>query len=145
LIFLRVPASLVYRDVVSRVALGACKLAAAMHPEEGIEADFGEAVVSAVGEAFNNAVLHAYRERPPGDVSLEIEILTDGVSVRLRDAGAPFDPSAVKSPDLDEMPESGMGLHIIRSCMDEVTYVAGPPNELRLVRHFSRNARAPSG
>ena len=44
------------------------------------------------------------------------------------------------SPDLDALPESGMGIYIIKSFMDEVTYRSsdrpGAPNVLSMTKHF---------
>jgi serine/threonine-protein kinase RsbW len=115
-ISLQVPALLTYRDVAMRVVSAACKIFAAdskrLEPRE-----FQEQVVSAVGEAFNNTVLHAYRGRSDGRVTIEVE---------------PNGDAAVPIPELEELPESGMGLFIIRSFMDEVVYRSGPPNVLSL-------------
>jgi anti-sigma regulatory factor (Ser/Thr protein kinase) len=72
-IFLRVPAVLAYRDLVTRAVETVCKIATA---RDGSRLPLGDEVVvevvSAVGEAFNNAVLHAYQGTGRGEVSLEI-------------------------------------------------------------------------
>lgn len=44
-------------------------------------------------------------------------------------------PSRPPGSGWNSLPENGMGLFIIRSFMDEVTYTAGPPNVLRLKKH----------
>jgi serine/threonine-protein kinase RsbW len=92
-------------------------------------------VVSALGEAFNNIALHAYRVGPAGPVQLSIEVFEDEIVFELEDHGCSHDPSAVRPPDLSALPESGMGLYIIRECMDSVEYVAGsPPDRPNLLR-----------
>lgn len=91
-------------------------------------------LVSAVGEAFNNVVLHGYRGLAPGDLSIVTEFDTKRIVVELLDNGASFDPAAVAVPDLGGLPESGLGLYIIRSFADEVQYSPGPPNVLRLIK-----------
>ena len=92
-------------------------------------ADFDEKVLSAVGEAFNNVALHGYGESSHGEAKLEFEIQHDKITIRLFDTGKGFDPSAEGEPDLESLPESHMGLVIIRDCMDEVSYSRGkPPN-----------------
>jgi serine/threonine-protein kinase RsbW len=56
------------------------------------------------------------------------------------DTGSDFDPSREAMPDLSMLPESHMGLYIMRSFMDEVTYSAGKPptrpNVLTLTKRY---------
>ena len=131
MISLQVPALLLYRDVAMRVVSASCKIIAASiktaEPQR-----FQEELVSALGEAFNNTVIHAYRGREDGRVTIEIDPRPDLLEVRIIDEGTSFDLSAVPTPELDELPESGMGLFIMRSFMDDVAYRSGPPNILYL-------------
>jgi serine/threonine-protein kinase RsbW len=100
--------------------------------------DFDSKVVSAVSEAFNNIAIHGYRDRPTGEVELEIEIHAERITLRMSDTGECFDLSRVPEPDLAGLPESRMGLYIVRSFMDEVSYEpgdgAGAPNVLTLTK-----------
>jgi serine/threonine-protein kinase RsbW len=131
-ILLRVPGTLEYRKLALRAVSEACRIA--QHDEwEGttLEAQ----AVSALGEAFNNVVLHSYAGRPAGDVVVEIHWTRNEIVMEITDDGLSFDPKQVELPDLDALPEGGMGLFIIRSFMDEVDYQAGPPNVLRMVKH----------
>jgi serine/threonine-protein kinase RsbW len=102
--------------------------------------EFDDQVVSAVGEAFNNVAIHAYRDRPAGIVQLEIEIDPKRITIRLKDDGQGFDPAAEGPPDLQALPESHMGLFIVRSFMDQVTYrrrqTPSDPNVLTLVKKY---------
>jgi serine/threonine-protein kinase RsbW len=132
LIVLRVPASLAYRDIATRVVSAACKLVGQGGASQHALAKFQEHVVSAFGEAFNNACIHAYRGLAPGSVTIEVVPEAARIAIRLIDNGHVFDPAAVPAPDLDSLPESGMGIFIIRSFMDEVHYEPGPPNVLSL-------------
>lgn len=129
MIFLRVPAVLGYRDLVTRAAATVCKIATG---GDGVGAEILAELVSAIGEAFNNAVLHAYGGRPDGVVTVEIEAKDGVIEIAMSDEGASFDLDAVPAPDLAALPESGMGLFIIRSFVDELTYTPGPPNVLRM-------------
>ena len=109
-------------------------VAASIQPPED---EFEAQTVSAFGEAFNNIAIHSYRAGPPGDIDIEIEADEDGIVIRLMDTGKSFDPASIAPPDMDDMedlPESGMGLFIMRSFMDEVEYSPGSPNVLRLVK-----------
>jgi len=130
-ISLQVPALLTYRDVAMRVVSASCKIFA-QNLKSTDPQKFQEEIVSAAGEAFNNTVLHAYRGRVDGRVTIEVEPKADLLEIRIIDNGTSFDLSAVPTPELDDLPESGMGLFIIRSFMDDVAYRSGPPNVLYL-------------
>jgi serine/threonine-protein kinase RsbW len=143
MIRLSVPGTLRYRDVVLRVVASACKLMrslAGTKQELSRDDEFDDKVVSAVGEAFNNVAIHAYRGLSPGAVDLAFELRTDGITIHMSDTGKGFEPKAEKLPDLTTLPESNMGLYIVRSFMDEVTYRRsdgqGSPNVLTLSKRF---------
>ncbi len=133
MIRLRVPGDLAYRDLVARAVSTACKLA---RSEPGLPEEFTHEVVSAIGEAFNNVAIHGYADREPGDVFVEIRTHADRLDLEVQDTGHSFHPDDAPEPDLAQLPESGMGLFIIRACMDEVTYEAGSPNVLTMVKRF---------
>lgn len=118
-----------------RTVSAVCRLASAAGA--GAQ-DFGAEVLSAVGEAYNNIVLHGYAGREPGSVQMRIHNCTDCVRVEIRDTGTSFDPTQVPQPDLAMLPESGIGIFVMRSMMDEVSYVAGCPNVLTLVKRLDR-------
>jgi serine/threonine-protein kinase RsbW len=132
----RVPGTLAYRNLALRVVAAACKMIGNDEVEPSAALDELEAqTVSAVGEAYNNIAIHAYDGLPPGEVDIAIESTAERVVIEITDTGRSFDPSRIRPPDLDELPESGMGLFIIRSFMDETSYTPGPPaNVLRLVK-----------
>ncbi len=134
LIRLQIPGSLEYRDLAVRVVAAACKLVPG--GDTGARAAFDDQVISAFGEAFNNAAIHSYRGRPIGAVEIEIEVAPDGITLRIADYGQSFDPTQVAEPDLDALPESGLGLFIMRSFMDSVLYTAGAPNVLSMTKHL---------
>jgi serine/threonine-protein kinase RsbW len=134
---LEVPASIECRDIVLRAVSSACRLVASRHrPRSSRSSDFHTAVVTAVGEAYNNIVLHGYAGQPPGSVQMEIESSPECMRIALTDTGISFDPSQVGPPDLDSLPESGLGIFVMRSMVDEITYVAGKPNLLVLVKRL---------
>ncbi|HEY7954634.1 MAG TPA: ATP-binding protein [Polyangia bacterium] len=143
MIRLRVPGSLKYRDLAVRAVAAACKLVGAADgaPPVPVDRELVDQVVSAFGEAFNNAALHSYRGRPPGDVEIELEVGAASLTIRMLDYGNSFAFDDVPTPDLDALPESGLGIFIIKSFMDEVSYVAGAPNVLRMVKRIGRDER----
>jgi len=131
------PGTLLYRDLAVRVVAAACKLVGARGDALSAHYDFDDQVVSAFGEAFNNIAIHGWKGREPGEIDIEVESGADFITVRIVDEGRSFDMSTVPTPELDELPESGMGLYIIKSFMSEVTYQAGTPNVLSLTKRLS--------
>lgn len=119
------------------VRSGVTKEQEASHPAH--DASFDDKIVSAVGEAFNNIALHGYSKSSPGRVDIELEVEGDALTIRLFDTGRGFDPLSEPKPDLASLPESHMGLYIVREFMDEVSYrrgVAPLPNVLTLTKRY---------
>jgi len=136
-ICLEVPGKIECRDMVLRTVSAACKLVMPEARTRGSRySEFTDHVVSAVGEAYNNIVFHGYAGREPGSIEMQIENCPAWMRVMMRDMGTSFDPSLAPFPDLDTLPESGMGVFIMRSFVDEVSYVAGPPNTLTLFKRL---------
>ncbi|MCA9646241.1 MAG: ATP-binding protein [Polyangiaceae bacterium] len=133
LVVLQVPSEIVFRDLATRTVAAVCKLAT---KDASVGEQFGHELVSAVGEAFNNSVLHAY-ENHSGEITLRITYDDCQVSVEILDHGDSFDFDAAPELDLAEPQESGMGLFIIRSFVDEVSYEPGSPNCLRMKKRFA--------
>jgi serine/threonine-protein kinase RsbW len=136
-ICLEVPGILECRDMMLRTVAAACKL---VMPKARSRAsrysEFIAHVVSAVGEAYNNIVLHGYAGREPGSIHMQIENCREWMRIIIKDSGVSFDPSQASPPNLEALPESGLGIFIMRSFVDEVTYVAGPPNVLTLFKRL---------
>lgn len=133
---LEVPGIIGYRDVVLRTLSAVCKLAIGANAEKTAADGFSAHVVSAVGEAYNNIALHGYRDREPGVIRVEMEIGETWIRVVLRDFGASFDLTAVEDPDLSTLPESGLGVFIIKSFVDDVAYTPGHPNTMTLFKRL---------
>jgi serine/threonine-protein kinase RsbW len=144
---LRVPGTLKYRSVALRVVTEACRLVRGRDAEQDAEHDgddFEAQTVSAFGEAFNNVAIHGYADVTPGEVDIEVDWTAEEIVIQVTDTGRTFDPETIGPPALDELPEEGMGLFIMRSFMDEVDYRPGPPNVLRLKkRRGSEDERRP--
>jgi serine/threonine-protein kinase RsbW len=136
MIRLEIAGQIHHRDVALRTVSAACRLACASRPSTPETDDVLHAVLSAVGEAFNNIAVHGYRGRA-GIVQIEIAVGARKLAVELRDFGRSFDPSAVPAPDLDGLPESGLGVFIMSKMMDRVEYRPGRPNVLRLVKRLT--------
>ncbi len=137
------PCTLRHRALAVRLVAEACRLARGDEPRDetamsfDMRDPFDAEFVSAFAEIYNNIVLHAY-ERRAGDIDIAIGVGDGSITVEVRDTGATFDPSTVPEPDLESLPEGGMGLHIARAMVDEVVYEPGPPNLWRLVKRRRR-------
>lgn len=137
---LRVPGSLAYRHLAIRFVTTACKIALEAAEEH---VDFEPEVVSAFGEAFNNVAVHSYRDAEAAPIQIEVDWDDEKLVIVMIDTGRTFDPATVAPPELEALPESGMGLFIMTSCMDVVDYRPGPPNVLRMVKLRQREGLLP--
>ena len=138
---LSIPALFSFRDLAISAVL------ATVDADAGeVSSDAREEMVSALSEAFNNIVLHAYRGIRGGRIDLQVEASGGEVEIELRDRGFGFELDDVPIPDLETLPENGMGLFIMRAFMDEVTYTRGGgsmPNVLVLRKRWAA-ARRPA-
>ena len=80
----------------------------------------------ALEEAVTNVILYAYPKGIYGPV--ELDALREGNSLKfvLSDSGKPFDPTARPDADvnasLEDRQIGGLGIHLVRSIMDAVSY-----------------------
>ncbi|MFN8458237.1 MAG: ATP-binding protein [Anaerolineae bacterium] len=94
----------------------------------------------AVDEAATNIILHGYHNQGEGHLEIELEQVEHDLIIRLRDEAAPFNPTIVPSPDinlpLSQRKPGGMGVYLIRRCMDEMTHrlTTRGGNELTLIK-----------
>ena len=93
-------------------------------------------VVLAVEEAMTNVIRHGYRG--PCDQPIWVKlapIMRDevpGIEIIMEDLSENVDIATIKSRPLEEYRPGGLGVHIIRSFMDEVEYTHLPGGGLRL-------------
>ena len=77
-------------------------------------------------ELVTNAINYGFADRTEGYIHIDIERDGSGLSVSMRDNGAPFDPLQIPPPDressLEERPVGGLGLHFVRELMDHIEY-----------------------
>ncbi len=80
----------------------------------------------ALDEMLSNSIMHGFAGREGGEVTVEVVLDTDRVCVTLTDDGRPFDPLEMPAPDTtlttQERRIGGLGIHLVRHIMDEVTY-----------------------
>jgi serine/threonine-protein kinase RsbW len=105
-----------------------------------------------VVEAMTNIVKHGYGSSEHGVIEVSYSLSAGVITIELRDQGKPisgdmlfggddavfdFDPE-----DIDSLPESGMGMSLMRNTFDQIDYEsASGSNLLRMVKHV----QAPTG
>jgi serine/threonine-protein kinase RsbW len=123
----RIENTLRIRDFVER----ACARA-------GVTEDDCFALKLAVDEASTNIIQHGYGADRAGNVEVEFEADGDLARVAITDTGRRFDPRSHPDPDLPggpETPVGGLGVHLMRSSVDEVQYLVEPGgNRLVLIK-----------
>lgn len=96
--------------------------------EQGVGPDIAYAMTLSLDEMAANSIRHAYADVSQGDRRVWIELDVDAQALRatVTDEGPPFNPLEAEAPDLTLPIEArgigGLGIHIVRTMMDEVTY-----------------------
>ena len=95
----------------------------------------------AVDEALCNVITHGYGRRTDGRLWINLwplETNRPGLKVVIEDLARQVDPSVIQPRDLDDIRPGGLGVHIIREVMDEVTYERRPDRGMRLtmIKHL---------
>ena len=80
----------------------------------------------ALEEAVTNVIMYAYPEGTDGLVDIEAIIREHSLSFVISDSGQPFDPTAQPDADVSQSIENrqvgGLGIYLVRSIMDNVSY-----------------------
>ncbi len=98
----------------------------------------------AVDEACANVMEHAYGSVATHEVTVKATLDSEAVQIAIVDTGRGFDPTAIDEVDLEQLirdrKSGGLGLHLIRKLMDEVSYqiVPGQKNELKMIKRLKK-------
>jgi len=91
-------------------------------------------------ELITNIVSYAYADAARHEIAVHLVQRNGRIEIEVLDDGRPFDPlTETKAPDLesalDERQVGGLGVHFVRTLMDEVAYVRdGGRNRLTMVK-----------
>jgi len=98
----------------------------------------------AVGEICSNSIKHAYNWRGGKPIHVSVRGTDDRLIIEVRDFGKKFDPASYRAPDLDTLPEGGIGLHLVRQFVDELSFdvTEGQGTRWTLVK-YRRSTRTP--
>jgi len=114
----------------------------------GLQAGLGDDDVAklelAVDEACTNVIEHAHRGDLSKDVVVRATFDERALRVEVVDTGEGFDPATLPQENLEQMVakhrSGGLGLRVMKSLMDEVSYeiVPGDTNRLRMVKKLRK-------
>jgi len=90
-----------------------------------------------ITEATVNAIKHSQHDDPRNTVRITIHFNGNQLNIKVYDHGQGFDLAAVPIPDLEHPKESGLGIYLMRSLMDSVTYTRHSDyNTLELIKYI---------
>ena len=95
--------------------------------DQNIEEHLCNAVEMCLMEALNNSIKHAYRGEQNHFIDVNVCIDSQLMEIQIIDEGVPRESLVIKELDFDpndieNLPEGGMGLFIIKQLMDELDY-----------------------
>jgi anti-sigma regulatory factor (Ser/Thr protein kinase) len=104
--------------------------------QEGWEKKTTEEILLCVDEALTNIIRHAYQGKP-GKMTVSVHAGHDKVEIVTEDQGKKFDPTQVPPPELPRQKPGGLGIHFIRTIMDQMIYDGQytQGNRLRLIKY----------
>lgn len=105
-----------YLDPLRTIVAEATKLA-------GLDEQASGKVVLAVQEACANVIRHCYGGREDGRIDLILTFADEHLEIRIDDYGEWVDPENIKGRDLCDVKPGGLGVHFMKSVMDEVEYL----------------------
>ena len=84
----------------------------------------------ALAEALNNVIIHAHKDHPELDITIQITKNSDSVEFNVIDSMNQLNSLKLEENPLDPnknfvLATSGRGLDIIKIVMDEVSYISG--------------------
>lgn len=121
------------REFIHDIALGA-----------GFDSEAAGQIELAVDEACTNVIKHAHNYEYDKAMELLVLLDTQKMTITITDRGLGFDVNNVTKPDLrkyiHEAKKGGLGIHLMRSLMDEVQFAFNPgiKNRVTMVK-FLKN------
>jgi serine/threonine-protein kinase RsbW len=110
----------------------------------GFSSEDAGKIALAVDEACTNIIKHAYNFAEDKSIHLSILMRDARFEVLITDHGRPFNPNAVKLPDMKEYlshyRHGRLGMYLMKSLMDRVEYRIRPglKNQVSLVKYLPR-------
>lgn len=125
----------VVREFVHRLAV-----------KSGFNDERADQISLAVDEACTNIIKHAHKYNSRKMIDLAVHVKPDQFEIIITDKGSGFDPKSLETPDLSkyihEAKMGGLGIHLMRTLMDEVNYSFNPgvKNQVSMIKYFKNSA-----
>lgn len=125
-------------DLLGRIEAFFSRHAIASEDVEGIDV--------AIDELLTNAISYAFKDGDTHEMIVALTAEEKRLTIEIRDDGTPFDPLGVPPPDLcddiDQRKIGGLGMHFVRTLLDEVSYQRlNGWNVVTLRKNLARAAR----
>lgn len=104
----------------------------------GCAGDLADDLVLAVNEACMNVIQHGYGFRQGREMRLRARRESGALVFELLDRAPPVRAEDLRPRPLDEIRPGGLGVHFMRSIMDEIEFVDPPPGYGNLLRMAKR-------
>ena len=95
----------------------------AVSSKVGFDVEEIDDIKVSIGEACTNVIKHGLNDGK-GSINIEYTLYDDKITISVKDTGTGFDLSKIKEPklesNLESLDDSGLGIFIIKSLMDEV-------------------------
>ena len=111
-----------------------------------IKAGFGDEascdIALAVDEASTNVIKHAYRGGDDKEITVNVKYDKSKIVIMISDTGKGFKPESVNDLDMNaylkNMKRGGLGVHLIKSTMDDVEFKSDPGtfNSVRMIKYL---------
>lgn len=100
-------------------------------------------LVLAVTEAWTNVIRHVYDNDPSQRIDFRLHAEPGRFELDIEDFGTYVDPENIASRPLEDIRPGGLGVHLIKSTMDEVEYRKNDHGgtTLHLVKRTTLDAR----
>ena len=112
----------------------------------GFDSETAGQIELAVDEACTNVIKHAHKFKYDKSIEISVRLDRQKIKIIITDRGLGFDIKKVAKPDLQkyihEAKKGGLGIHLMRSLMDEVQFDFNPgvKNQVTLVKFLKSNA-----
>ena len=92
-------------------------------------------------EILTNIISYAYADQNDHRIELKLQLTDKHLKITISDDGMPFNPFTVDTPDtslsLEEREIGGLGIHLVKNVMDEVSYQRRiEKNVVVLIKHI---------
>jgi sigma-B regulation protein RsbU (phosphoserine phosphatase) len=109
--------------------------------ENSIDNSVIQKIKLAFDELLNNTISYGYKDENEHFIEVGVDLLEGRLRVTIEDDAIPFNPLSEERPNtelgIDEREIGGLGIHLVREMMDEVTYKRGiDKNQITLIKYI---------